>query len=181
MPTPNARYGRAHSSGLDERQQLRSIAALLAANPKLKPTAAIRSIGVEDPAAIRRLRSRFRIEQGRLMADASRRRPASRSAALHSTVPPPLAPAVETPAAATIAPVIRRSSPPLPPPATAVIEGWCDLSFSAVAAAVEVQSVLAQFWLAMPAVAMATRGQLVLGSVAVAVHKRCKTRPLHVH
>ena len=72
MPTTNARYGRAKGSGVDDSRQLESFAALLAANPGLKPTTAIRSLGVEDPSAIRRLRDKFRMHQARLMADARR-------------------------------------------------------------------------------------------------------------
>ncbi len=72
MPTTNARYGRPKGSGVDDSRQLASLAALLAANPALKPTTAIRSLGVEDPSVIRRLRDKFRMDQAKLMADARR-------------------------------------------------------------------------------------------------------------
>ena len=72
MPTTSARYGRPKGSGVDDSRQLESLAALLAANPALKPTTAIRSLGVEDPSVIRRLRDKFRMDQARLMADARR-------------------------------------------------------------------------------------------------------------
>ena len=83
MQTASARYGRPKGTGLDDRQRLASIAAALVANPKLKPTTAIRSLGVDDPSTIRRLRDKFNLEQGKLMAEArraSRIAPASRSA-----------------------------------------------------------------------------------------------------
>ena len=73
MPTTNARYGRPKGSGVDDSRQLESIAALLAANPGLKPTTAIRSLGVEDPSVIRRLRDKFHSDQAKLLADARRR------------------------------------------------------------------------------------------------------------
>ncbi len=88
MPTATVRYGRPKGSGLDDRQQLETLAALLAANPKLKPTTAIRSLGVEDPSAIRRLRDKFRLEQAKLMADARRAtRPRSGSRTRASQTP----------------------------------------------------------------------------------------------
>src|SRR4029078_11565370 len=72
MPTTNARYGRPKGSGVDDSRQLARLAALLASNPALKPTTAIRSLGVEDPSVIRRLRDKFRMDQAKLMADARR-------------------------------------------------------------------------------------------------------------
>ena len=72
MPTATVRYGRPKGTGLDDRQQLETLAALLVADPKLKPTTAIRALGVKDPSIIRRLREKFRVEQAMLMADARR-------------------------------------------------------------------------------------------------------------
>ncbi len=72
MLTTTARYGRPKGTGVDDSRQLESLAALLTANPALKPTTAIRSLGVEDPSVIRRLRDKFRMDQARLMADARR-------------------------------------------------------------------------------------------------------------
>ena len=42
--------------------------------------------------------------------------------------------------------------------------------------AVEGQSILAEYWLRLPAVSMALRGQLALNAVAVAIYTRSKTR-----
>ena len=72
MQTTTARYGRPKGTGVDDSRQLESLAALLAANPALRPTTAIRALGVEDPSVIRRLRDKFRMDQARLMADARR-------------------------------------------------------------------------------------------------------------
>jgi hypothetical protein len=79
MQIASTRYGRPKGTGLDDRQRLASIAAALVANPKLKPTTAIRALGVDDPSTIRRLRDKFNLEQGKLMAEARR---ASRSKAI---------------------------------------------------------------------------------------------------
>jgi hypothetical protein len=72
MQTASARYGRPKGTGLDDRQRLASIAAALVANPKLKTTTAIRSLGFDDPSTIRRLRDKFNLDQERLMAEARR-------------------------------------------------------------------------------------------------------------
>jgi hypothetical protein len=58
MASATARQGRPKGSGIDDSQQLARIAALLAADPKLKPTTAIRPLGIEDPSLIRRLRDK---------------------------------------------------------------------------------------------------------------------------
>ena len=140
MPTTNARYGRPKGTGVDDSRQLESLAALLAANPALKPTTAIRSLGVEDPSVIRRLRDKFRMDQAQLMADARRSfrtndRTLARPGPMQPTSRRPLA-SVRThiPAAPTgdaARDYRRRSRPALPqPPLLAV---WCDLGFGRLA------------------------------------------------
>jgi hypothetical protein len=64
MSVDQARRGRPKGSGLDDRAQLRAISRLLAADPLLKPTTAIKSIGVTDPSTIRRLRDKLRAANG---------------------------------------------------------------------------------------------------------------------
>ena len=132
MPTANVRYGRPKGSGLDDRQQLESIAALLAANPKLKPTTAIRSLGVDDPSAIRRLRDKFRIEQAKLMADA--RRASAATARTRSRI----SSNENTPAPTALRSRSRsgrdaelRARAGTPRPASgAYFAAWCDLGFA---------------------------------------------------
>ena len=107
MPITSARYGRPKGTGVDDSRQLESLAALLTANPALKPTTAIRSLGVEDPSVIRRLRDKFRMDQARLMADARRDlRTNPRSPAR----PGPTRPASRRPLAS-----VRTHVPPAPP------------------------------------------------------------------
>lgn len=62
MPADFARRGRPKGSGLDDRVSLRAISELLEADPTLKPTTAIKRIGVSDPSTIRRLRDKLRTE-----------------------------------------------------------------------------------------------------------------------
>jgi len=52
--------GRPRGTGIDDRQRLETIAATIAANPGMRPTTAIRAIGIADPSVIRRLRDKFK-------------------------------------------------------------------------------------------------------------------------
>jgi hypothetical protein len=90
MPTDFARRGRPRGSGLDDRVSLRAVADLLEADPALKPTTAIKRLGVSDPSTIRRLRDKLRqneveappVEQSeRATGDSTRSRPPQLSAA----------------------------------------------------------------------------------------------------
>jgi hypothetical protein len=175
MPTATVRYGRPKGSGLDDRQQLETVAALLAANPKLKPTTAIRSLGVEDPSAIRRLRDKFRVDQARLMADA--RRATRSNAARNSRALSEHTPAPELARSRALVPVAPTAGELRPiPPSYALAAGWCDLAYSMLAAAAQSQAVLLQHWLALPPVAATVRRQLALNSVAVAICTRSRGR-----
>jgi hypothetical protein len=174
MPTTNARYGRPKGSGVDDSRQLASLAALLASNPALKPTTAIRSLGVEDPSVIRRLRDKFRMDQAKLMADARRSFRIDRSLAR----PGPMQPTSRRPLASvgTHIPAAPMAMPPetiaaeaanaLPQPP--LLATWCDLGLWTVGAAIEQQRVLTQHWLRLPAVEIAMRGQLAIGAFVVA-------------
>jgi hypothetical protein len=176
MQPAQARYGRPKDSGLDDRQQLESIAALLVANPKLKPTTAIRSLGVENPSTVRRLRDKFRLEQSSLMAEA-------RLAEVRSRLPGAInenTPAAERAPANRIEKQNERVEH-APTLMVAMFSSWCDLGFAALSCTVRAQAAAAQFWLGLPPVAAATRGQLAAGSVAVAVIRRSRGRAKSLH
>ena len=178
MHQAKVRYGRPKGSGLDDRAQLAAIAALLAANPKLKPTTAIRSLGIEDPSDIRRLRDKFRIEQSALLADAHR------SPAPRSTAPQPLRVCTalnENAPAAVVHPVTasplahdRVAVEPRKAAAPAIASpfAWYEMGFAALNAAIENQALLAQCFMHLPAVAMTMRAQLAMNAVAVAACQR---------
>jgi hypothetical protein len=51
--------GRPKGTGLDDASHLRAIAGLIAADPELKPTTAIKALGITDPSVIRRLRDKY--------------------------------------------------------------------------------------------------------------------------
>ncbi|HRY07078.1 MAG TPA: hypothetical protein P5114_08140 [Hyphomicrobiaceae bacterium] len=69
MSETRTRRGRPKGSGIDDRQRLAAIARLIASNPALKPTTAIRALGVSDPSVIRRLRDKFNAVRTELMHD----------------------------------------------------------------------------------------------------------------
>lgn len=69
MSEDRNRRGRPKGTGIDDRGQLQAIAALLASDPEMKPTTAIKSLGVSDPSIIRRLRDKFHEARRELMAD----------------------------------------------------------------------------------------------------------------
>lgn len=171
MQPAQARYGRPKGSGIDDRRELASIAALLAANPHLKPTTAIRSLGVEDPSTVRRLRDKFRHEQAALMAQArlTERRARIPGAGNENT------PAHEAPQSA--APSSRQQSVSSAPTLAAeMFSVWCDVGFAALTCTVTAQLAVTQLWLGAPPVAVATRAQLAAGAMAIAVMKRQRGR-----
>ncbi|MEO8421157.1 MAG: hypothetical protein ABI457_08185 [Hyphomicrobium sp.] len=188
MLTTTARYGRPKGTGVDDSRQLESLAALLTANPALKPTTAIRSLGVEDPSVIRRLRDKFRMDQTRLMADARRdfhtnprtharpgpARLASRRPLASMRTHIPAAPTTATPQE-TIA--TAASALPQPP----LLAVCYDFGLWAVSTAIEQQMVLAQHWLRLPTIDMAMRGQLAIGAFVVAASTPRKPMKPRIH
>jgi hypothetical protein len=188
MQTASARYGRPKGTGLDDRKRLESIAAALVANPKLKPTTAIRALGIDDPSTIRRLRDKFNLEYGKLMADARRAARAKTSGTRREVAK--LARLAQSGIESTIEPVIKPraiadalpapKSSPLPSlsivPQSSLLVGCFDLGVCALSTAVQGQSILADYWLSLPVVSMAMRGQLTLNAVAVAMYTRSKGR-----
>lgn len=60
MSLHKARRGRPKGTGIDDSPMLEEIASLIAANSDLKPTTAIKALGVTDPSTIRRLRDKYK-------------------------------------------------------------------------------------------------------------------------
>jgi hypothetical protein len=188
MPTTTARYGRPKGTGVDDSRQLESLAALLVANPALRPTTAIRALGVEDPSVIRRLRDKFRMDQARLMADARRSfrsngRALPRPGPLQTTSRSMLASVRSHIAAplhtATPEPTIAATAPALPQPTLLAV--CYDFGLWAVGTAMEQQMVLATHWLRLPAIEVAVRGQLAIGAFVVAASTPRKPIKPRIH
>jgi len=163
MQTASARYGRPKGTGLDDRQRLASIAAALVANPKLKTTTAIRSLGFDDPSTIRRLRDKFNLDQGRLIEEARRASRAKAPAPEHEYAKvvahqPTLALPLGSP---------QKSSPFQSlsmVPQSALFIGCFDWGACMVGTAVEGQAIVSEYW------------QLALNSLAVAIYQRSRAR-----
>lgn len=59
MAQKTAARGRPKGTGLDDAGPLAAIAELIAANPGMKPTTAIKALGITDPSTVRRLRDKY--------------------------------------------------------------------------------------------------------------------------
>ena len=59
MTAAKAPRGRPKGSGINDQQQLNEIARLMRSTPRMKPTTAIKALGITDPSTIRRLRDKF--------------------------------------------------------------------------------------------------------------------------
>lgn len=52
--------GRPRGTGIDDRETLRAVTSLLVENSGLRPTTAIRQVGINDPSVVRRLREKLK-------------------------------------------------------------------------------------------------------------------------
>lgn len=59
MPDVKPRRGRPKGTGIDDSDRIARLAELIKVRPELKPTTAIRAMGITDPSVIRRLRDKF--------------------------------------------------------------------------------------------------------------------------
>lgn len=59
MNAVKAPRGRPKGTGINDQQRLADIARLMASDPHMKPTTAIKALGITDPSAIRRLRDKL--------------------------------------------------------------------------------------------------------------------------
>ena len=60
MSACTAKRGRPEGSGINDRIWLRELGHLLRLNPTVRPTTAIKKLGVSDPSTIRRLREKYK-------------------------------------------------------------------------------------------------------------------------
>ena len=200
MSEANMRRGRPKGSGLDDRKQLLNIAAMIAADPSLKPTTAIRALGVTDPSVIRRLRDKYSEMLERQHVAASN----NTAARVAETGGPDafVAPAAHTDrpgtgrnggainlAASIPREPVRREAPrfevisggdagiaprmrePLSPTAD-WLAAWCGMGLGAATTAFETQLALMQQMLRLPPVAMVLSGQVAINEMALSMVPR---------
>ena len=102
-PVPRRARGRPKGTGIDDAILLGRITAALRADAALKPTTAIKHLGIADPSVIRRLRDKMRAATPRHTVPSADEPKTKRPSV--STVAPPtpqaIAPANDTPKAAT--------------------------------------------------------------------------------
>jgi methylphosphotriester-DNA--protein-cysteine methyltransferase len=60
MSAATAKRGRPEGSGINDKIWLRELSHLIRLNPAVRPTTAIRKLGVTDPSTIRRLREKYK-------------------------------------------------------------------------------------------------------------------------
>lgn len=172
MPSDYARRGRPRGSGLDDRVQLRRIAELIEADPNLKPTTAIKAIGVSDPSTIRRLRDKLKGETRGTRpagprAAGCRERPAERLEAGPEAKPARRERAA--PASGALSGSLALAAPATISEAQFLwFSRWCAFGLYAVSSTVEVQMAMMDDFLRVPPVASALRQQILLNEVAKA-------------
>ncbi len=176
MPSDYARRGRPRGSGLDDRGQLRRIVELLDADPNLKPTTAIKAIGVSDPSTIRRLRDKLKssehmvgpsqggdrgsaFQASPLLVEALSSAPASKPSARRHDLPS---------AGLGEVALAEVSSRDASDAQFSWFARWCALGLSAMSTTVEAQMALMDELLRVPQVESALRHQLKCNEVAKA-------------
>lgn len=172
MASAAARKGRPKGSGIDDSQQLARIAALLAADPKLRPTTAIRSLGIEEPSVIRRLRDKYRAHQTALQEAARNQSPPKGK----PTVTAKRGEEPKQPSRSHAPPSIKWDTT-----TTDIFVAWCGFAFGAVSAAIENQYVIAQHFLHQPSISIAVKNQLLINRFTLAVYQRTRRRSIHVN
>lgn len=198
MSEGKSRRGRPVGTGIDDRVRLATVAELIAADPTLKPTTAIKSLGVSDPSVIRRLRDKFNLMRVELMAEieagarAPERRPQSAGRSEAASKPQPAThrtAAGEARGERKTARVgsARESAPPAPAAALAevatdprgapftpfdagrLLASWLSLGLRAASAAASAQIALLEQTKDLPHVRIALRQQLAFGEWAMAL------------
>jgi hypothetical protein len=198
MSEGKSRRGRPLGTGIDDRARLATVAKLIATDPDLKPTTAIKSLGVSDPSVIRRLRDKFNAMRVELMAEieaaphASVQRPQPVAHPETSGKPQPAghrtaaiearssrkrarvaAPSDSTPAAPTAAlgevTAGPRAAFSSPFDAGRLIASWMSLGLRAASAAASAQIALLEQTKDLPHVRIALRQQLAFGEWAMAL------------
>jgi hypothetical protein len=171
MPSDTTRRGRPRGSGLDDRVQLRRIAELLEADPALKPTTAIRALGVTDPSTIRRLRDKLKTDHIRETAPvASLATPArGRSAELLEARPTGRSSRSDHPSGAALAcGPMEIHSAAVSEDQLSLFAQWCALGLFAVSSTVKAQLTVMDDFFRVPQVTSALRHQLLVNEVAKA-------------
>jgi len=117
MAQKTAARGRPKGTGVDDAARLAAMAALIAANPGMKPTTAIKALGITNASVIRRLRDKYQHQPEHRVAVAPR--PAATDGARQDRRHDVLTLRTQT-SAVLRAPLVRPAArdPQTPPPRT---------------------------------------------------------------
>lgn len=85
MLQAKSRRGRPKGTGIDDNDRIARLAELIRVHPELKPTTAIRVMGITDPSVIRRLRDKYTAYLQTLPVEKAQ----TRSGPAQATVAPP--------------------------------------------------------------------------------------------
>jgi hypothetical protein len=165
MASDYARRGRPRGSGLDDRVQLSRIAELIEADPAIKPTTAIKAIGVTDPSTIRRLREKLK---GDAQPHAALRGDAGASLLPHPAGVVSAAPETSSSLSSSGSAATALAGQDASMSQVTWLSQWCALGLFAVSSTVEAQIALMDEFLSVPQVASALRHQLLFNEVAKA-------------
>lgn len=155
MSERKSRRGRPKGTGIDDTSRLLAIAALLAENPDLKPTTAIKSIGITDPSAIRRLRDKLKATQKfKPMPQATANKPRFASPITQRSKLTPKISAANT-------------NSPSCHPGNDWFQTWMGLGLAAAKSAIEAQAIVTGSILYYPAVSVLVRQQFAVSEMAM--------------
>lgn len=173
MPSDYARRGRPRGSGLDDRLQLKRVAELLEADPALKPTTAIKALGVNDPSTIRRLRDKLKAIPDRSPPAREPRATLSASSGSRPGGSDGAPFGAEHSRTATSSPASAGAAHAAEPDAQSGLAAtwftaWCAFGLHAFSTTVEAQMAVMEDLLQQPHVASVLRHQLLLNEVAKA-------------
>jgi hypothetical protein len=194
--TPNkAGRGRPKGTGLNDAAHLRAIAGLMAANPDLRPTTAIKTLGITDPSVIRRLRDKYSAAEAHLNAElgprASVNAPTNAPAMPVAQIPEPapsqarVVPLAAVKAERKTAPVVPRDLPTrsatvqtlprplrteaIPRPSETELPSWMGVGLSVYVLSVEAQFAVVGTMFQWPPFAAVLRSQVAFTELAVAL------------
>lgn len=181
MASDYARRGRPRGSGLDDRVHLRRIAELLKADPSLKPTTAIKAIGMSDPSTIRRLRDKLKADaQGETAHSASPSPYRGHAAELLEARPTAKPARPDRPSGAAFSGgTMAEASHASPDAQPSLFAQWCALGLFAVSTTVEAQFAVMDDFLRVPQVESALRQQLLFNEAAKAFCPKRSNVRLH--
>lgn len=190
MSLHSTRRGRPKGSGIDDQKLLSDMAAMIAAKPDLKPTTAIKALGVTDPSAIRRLRDKFHQFSTELTAAQSAPAAAksagdaaattavnttsthrclaaeiTRSSDALSALPQSTAAAI---APAETAPAAPAASGHYPSPID-LFAIWCGMGLDVITTAMATQAAMTRNLTRLPHVDMVLRQHLAINEMAMAL------------